>query len=86
MKKIQEFLRPELDRMNQIIVETLKTSNRIMDDVVTRYLQVKGKQIRPTLVILSARMFGEVTSEVLYAGAALEMLHNASLIHDDIVD
>lgn len=86
MKKIQEFLRPELDRMNQIIVETLKTSNRFMDDVVTRYLQVKGKQIRPTLVILSARMFGEVTPEVLYAGAALEMLHNASLIHDDIVD
>ena len=37
-------------------------------------------------MILSARFFGEVNDDVLHAGAALEMLHNASLIHDDIVD
>lgn len=86
MKNILECLRPELGEMNRIIAESLHTSNRMMNDIVTRYLEVKGKQIRPVLVILSARMFGDVTSEVLYAGAALEMLHNASLIHDDIVD
>lgn len=86
MKKIQECLGPELDEMNAIIVETLRTSNQMMDDIVTRYLKIKGKQIRPILVILSARMFGSVNREVLLAGAALEMLHNASLIHDDIVD
>lgn len=86
MKKIQECLGPELDEMNAIIVETLRTSNQMMDDIVTRYLKIKGKQIRPILVILSARMFGSVSREVLLAGAALEMLHNASLIHDDIVD
>ena len=86
MKKIQECLGPELDEMNAIIVETLRTSNQMMDDIVTRYLKIKGKQIRPILVILSARMFGNVSREVLLAGAALEMLHNASLIHDDIVD
>ena len=86
MKKIQECLGPELGEMNGIIAETLATPNRMMNDIVTRYLEIKGKQIRPILVILSARMFGGVTREVLYAGAALEMLHNASLIHDDIVD
>lgn len=86
MKKIQDRIRPELDEMNSIIVESLATSNRMMDDIVTRYLQVKGKQIRPVLVILSAKMFGGVSREVLCAGAALEMLHNASLIHDDVVD
>lgn len=86
MKKIQENLSHELDEMNSIIVESLHTPNRMMNDIVTRYLRVKGKQIRPMLVILSARMFGDVSREVLYAGAALEMLHNASLIHDDIVD
>lgn len=86
MKKIQECLGPELDEMNAIIVKTLRTSNQMMDDIVTRYLKIKGKQIRPILVILSARMFGSVSREVLLAGAALEMLHNASLIHDDIVD
>lgn len=86
MKKIQERLGPELSEMNAIIGETLRTSNQMMDDIVTRYLKIKGKQIRPILVILSARMFGGVSREVLLAGAALEMLHNASLIHDDIVD
>lgn len=86
MKKIQECLGPELGEMNGIIADTLATPNRMMNGIVTRYLEIKGKQIRPILVILSARMFGGVTREVLYAGAALEMLHNASLIHDDIVD
>lgn len=86
INKIAEYLRPELDEMNAIIAESLATSNKMMNDIVTHYLEVKGKQIRPILVILSARMFGEVTREVLYAGAALEMLHNASLIHDDVVD
>lgn len=86
MKKIQECLRPELDEMNAIISESLRTSNPMMNDIVTRYLKIKGKQIRPILVMLSARMFGAVSREVLLAGAALEMLHNASLIHDDIVD
>lgn len=86
MKKIQSRLRPYLDEMNDVISESLATSNQLMNDVVTRYLHTKGKQIRPILVILSARMFGAVTPEVLLAGAALEMLHNASLIHDDIVD
>ena len=86
MKKIQECLGPELGEMNEIIAGTLHTSNEMMNDIVTRYLKIKGKQIRPILVILSARMFGEVTQEVLLAGAALEMLHNASLNHDDIVD
>lgn len=86
MKKIQERIKPELDEMNRLIVDSLATRNRMMDDIVKRYLQIKGKQIRPVLVILSARMFGHVSREVLYAGAALEMLHNASLIHDDVVD
>lgn len=57
-----------------------------MNTVVENYLKIKGKQIRPILVMLSANMFGGVTDDVLYACAALEMLHNASLIHDDIVD
>ncbi len=86
LNKIQERLRPELLEMNTIISDTLDTSNDLMNRVVTSYLKKKGKQIRPILVILSAKMFGDVNPDVLHAGAALEMLHNASLIHDDIVD
>lgn len=85
-EEIQTRLMPELTRMNAIIRDSLATSNPLMNQIVENYLRVKGKQIRPILVILSARFFGNVTEETLYAGAALEMLHNASLIHDDVVD
>lgn len=83
---IQGRLAPELSRMNEIIRDSLSTPNDLMNQIVEEYLKVKGKQIRPVLVLLSASFFGGVRPESLYAGAALEMLHNASLIHDDVVD
>ena len=83
---IQKRLSRELGEMNEIIRSSLSTSNELMNTVVTNYLKVKGKQIRPIMVILSAAMLGKVNDDVLHAGAALEMLHNASLIHDDVVD
>lgn len=83
---IQTRLENELREMNAIIHQSLNTSNELMNQVVTNYLTVKGKQIRPIMVILSAGLFGNVNQHVLHAGAALEMLHNASLIHDDVVD
>ncbi|MDE6072384.1 MAG: polyprenyl synthetase family protein [Muribaculaceae bacterium] len=86
LERIQSFLESELTAMNNIITDTLHTPNELMNRIVTSYLEKKGKQIRPIMVILSARFFGEVNDDVLHAGAALEMLHNASLIHDDIVD
>ncbi len=72
--------------MNDIIRRSLYTPNALMNRVVTSYLETKGKQIRPIMVIVSAGLFGGVNEHVLHAGAALEMLHNASLIHDDVVD
>lgn len=86
LAKIQQRIEPELAKMNSIIRESLKSDNDLMDTVVSNYLLIKGKQIRPIMVILSAKFFGNVNSHVLHAGAALEMLHNASLIHDDVVD
>lgn len=86
LDKIQSRLEKELAMMNEIIARTLHTPNEMMNRIVSGYLQKKGKQIRPILVILSAKMFGDVNQSVLHAGAALEMLHNASLIHDDVVD
>lgn len=86
LDKIQRDLAGELSAMNQIITDSLHAPNDLMDGIVASYLHRKGKQIRPIMVILSAKMFGDVNEDVLHAGAALEMLHNASLIHDDVVD
>lgn len=79
-------LKPELDELNRIITHSLATPNELMDRVVSTYLLTKGKQIRPIMVILAAKLFGICNQHTLHAGAALEMLHNASLIHDDVVD
>lgn len=57
-----------------------------MNKVVATYLEKKGKQIRPMMVILSARLLGDVNDNVIKGAVAVELLHNASLIHDDVVD
>ncbi len=86
IEKIRQLLSAELDAMNTIIRTSLSTSDPLMGRVVEQYLRTKGKQIRPLLVLLSARLFGEINDSTLHAAAALEMLHNATLIHDDVVD
>lgn len=86
LNNIQDTISAELTDLNKIIVKSLTTSSPLMEEVVKIYLETKGKQIRPILVILSAKMLGSVTPDVLNAAAAIEMLHNASLIHDDVVD
>lgn len=86
LESIQQTISGELKALNDRISSTLKTSNELMNQVVDTYLQTKGKQIRPILVLLSAKLFGAVNENVISAAAAVEMLHNASLIHDDVVD
>ncbi|MDE6018685.1 MAG: polyprenyl synthetase family protein [Muribaculaceae bacterium] len=86
IEKIRFHLSDELASMNVIIRTSLSTSNPLMGRVVDQYLRTKGKQIRPLLVLMSAHLFGEINDSTLHAAASLEMLHNATLIHDDVVD
>ena len=83
---IQEQLRPELDAMNAIITATLTSNSELTNSIVTSYLKSKGKLLRPIVTLLSAKFFGGVNQKALQGAAALEMLHNASLIHDDVID
>ncbi len=86
INSIRETIAPEIELLNARIKDALASSNGLMNRVVDGYLSTKGKQIRPILVILTARLFGEVNDRVIAAAAAVEMLHNATLIHDDVVD
>lgn len=86
LDKIQHTMAKEIEAMNGIIRNLLHTDHDLVNSIVDNYLLTKGKQIRPILVMLAARMFGDVSERVLYCAAALEMLHNATLIHDDVVD
>ena len=86
IESIQKTIAPELEMLNRRIIEQLSTSNVLMNSVVTSQLESKGKQIRPIIVMLCAKMFGAVNDKIISAAAAVELLHNASLIHDDVVD
>lgn len=86
-KEIASELRCELTRLNTIMTEALHSADTpLMNEIVSHYLQAKGKQVRPVMVMLCARLFGEIDDVVLHGAASLELLHNASLIHDDVVD
>lgn len=76
----------ELEALNERIHRELTTSNPLMDNIVISLLRTKGKQLRPLLVLMCASMFGPIDDKALAAASAVELLHNASLIHDDVVD
>lgn len=86
IEAIHSALTPELRQLNDLIATRLQSSNELLNRVVSSYLRTKGKQIRPILVILTAKLFNGVNDVSVAAAASVEMLHNASLIHDDIVD
>lgn len=86
LEVIQQTISSELKMLNERISESLVSSNAMMNEIVENYLRIKGKQIRPILVLLSAKLFGSINPATISAAAAVELLHNASLIHDDVVD
>ncbi len=86
LQAIQNSISTELDKFNQRIMQQLSTDNALMHTIVESYLRTKGKQIRPIIVMLTAKMIGNINDNVIAAATAVELLHNASLIHDDVVD
>ncbi len=86
LKEISKIIAKELKQFDEIFKNSIR-SKIFLVDVITKYiLKQKGKKIRPLLVFLSSKLCGE-TNETTYRGAALvEILHTATLIHDDVVD
>lgn len=69
---IRQSLQPELTRLDELISSSLDSSNTLMNQVIGTYLRHKGKQLRPMLVMLTARLFGGVNENVLTAAASVD--------------
>jgi heptaprenyl diphosphate synthase len=81
-----DFLRSDLETVRRLIAETLTTGHPFLDAGLKRFIDYPGKMLRPTLLLLSAHM-GEFDSTAAHRlAAAVEILHIATLIHDDIID
>jgi octaprenyl-diphosphate synthase len=87
--KVSELKAPideELRIFEKKFRETMRSDVALLDKVTYYIYQRKGKQVRPMFIFLAAKMCGGVT-EATYTGASLiELLHTASLVHDDVVD
>jgi len=83
---ISRSIKDHLDRFNKVFKESMSSDIGLVDTVARYILRQKGKKIRPMLVLLSADVCGGINDSTYRAAALVELLHTATLIHDDVVD
>jgi octaprenyl-diphosphate synthase len=80
------LLEKELKIFESRFREAMKSQTPLLDRIMRYIVKRKGKQLRPMFVLLSAKMCGEVTEPAYRAASLVELLHTATLVHDDVVD
>ena len=83
---IKSPISTELEDFKKHFDTCLSSSNLLLNSVIAHIRQKNGKMMRPILVLLAAKLYDEVCPATLHAAVALELLHTASLVHDDVVD
>lgn len=86
LEKIKQPVKEELKKYNAYFKETLQEQYFLVQSVNNYIIRQKGKQMRPILVFLAAQLFGKTNESTVKAATSLEMLHNATLVHDDVID
>ena len=86
LQQIQAPIDREMKDFETFFAKSLKTDHGLLDKISHYIIKRKGKQLRPMLVFLSARLFGEPKEKTFIAAALIELLHTATLVHDDVVD
>lgn len=89
MNKIDLIKQPvakELDEFRGLFEDSLTSTDPLLGEVLSYVKKRSGKMMRPILVMLMAKLFGTLSDSTFHAALSLELLHTASLIHDDVVD
>ena len=86
LSHIQKPIEKELDEFDDVFKKTLKSKVALVDLVAKYILKQKGKKIRPLLVFHSARCCGTINGRSYRGATLVELLHTATLVHDDVVD
>ncbi len=86
LDEIKQPIARELDNFERRFRETLRSPVALMDRITYYIVRRKGKQMRPMFVFLSAKACGEINDNAYVAASLIEILHTASLVHDDVVD
>lgn len=86
MKFVKNIIGEELKTFEQKFGNAVKSNTPLLDRIMKFIIKRKGKQLRPMFVFLSAKLHGEVNESTYRAAALVEILHTATLVHDDVVD
>lgn len=87
LKEIQLPIASEMELFERKFRASMRSRVLLLDKIMSYIVKRKGKQMRPMFVFFTAKLFQEEISEATYRGAALiELLHTATLVHDDVVD
>ena len=86
LKKIIVPIKNEMESFEKKFKESISSDIAIVDKIMHYIIKRKGKQIRPIFVFLSAKLFGKISKASYTAASLIELLHTATLIHDDVID
>ncbi len=86
MNFVTDVIGPELELFEKKFAASVKSNTPLLDRIMKYIIKRKGKQLRPMFVFLSAKLGGEVNESTYRAAALVELLHTATLVHDDVVD
>jgi len=86
MQFSKNLITAELATFEQKFAQSVKSQTPLLDRIMKYIIKRKGKQLRPMFVFLSAKLHGEVNESTYRAAALVELLHTATLVHDDVVD
>lgn len=89
MLSVQEIMAPVEPEMNEFELrfrESMKSKVPLLDKITNYIVKRKGKQMRPLFIFLSAKMLGKISDQTYDAASLVELLHTATLVHDDVVD
>jgi octaprenyl-diphosphate synthase len=86
MKFVTDIIGEELNIFEKKFEDAVKSSTPLLDRIMKYIIKRKGKQLRPMFVFLSAKLHGNINDATYRAASLVELLHTATLVHDDVVD
>lgn len=86
LQQIRSTIETEMSDFIRTWNQCMHSDNALLQEVLTHVSSRSGKMMRPLLTLLSAKLCGGVCQDTLYSAVALELMHTATLIHDDVVD
>jgi octaprenyl-diphosphate synthase len=86
LQSLYEPIADEMKQVERLLRQEMSSQNAYVDELVRYGVMLGGKRLRPALLLLVAKSLGNVTPEHLTLAAVVEMIHTATLVHDDVLD